>query len=595
MAKRKPLAIIDAETDPFEYNLNPEPFVWGYYDGLDFDYFWGNDDICTEELIDFIYERDVLIYAHNGGKFDFFYLLPYLKRENISLINGRISQAHIGRATLRDSYNIIPVPLRAYKKDPFDYQKMKRENRDKHRAEILKYLENDCVYLYELVSAFEDRFGRKLTIASAAMGKLKGIIEEKTMRPFERFTESQDAKYRPYYYGGRCDAVEKGELDGPWKIYDINSAYSKAMLDKHPDPTYNSFYIDTKLPKHIQCYFAHIKAKSKGCLPWRLPPLDDLSESDKLLCGENGISLKRSEYEEGKLLFPNDNRIRDYYATGWEIQAGLDTKSLTITSIIEVRIPDKVLDFSDYVLPIYDEKKNAKSIGDAIAELFAKLLLNSPYGKFALNPRDFKEYILTEYGEFPTIKEVIDGVTKYIDDERFKLNGTFPDYGIDVYERPKYEDDEFVRGFYNVSVAASITGNVRAFLWRSMCQSERVIYTDTDSIMCRKFHGEESNELGDWKCEGEADIAYIGGRKMYAFRITKGKGLRFYKDSMGQDKYEEVTEGERWKIASKGARLRPDQIIDMVTNKAVIKWYNPAPTNSLRFGTRFLSRKVQMT
>ena len=576
MAKRKPIAVIDAETDPFMYGSVPEPFVWGYYDGVDYDVFWGEDGICTEALIDHLNEREVIIYAHNGGKFDFFYLLPYLDKGNIQLINGRISQAKIGLCSLRDSYNIIPIPQKHFGKDEIEYWKFKKEFRNEHRAEILSYLQTDCFELYDIVNEFCDRFGRKLTIATAAMHRLKTIIEEDKMRSFDRFSEIQDERFRPYYFGGRCQAFEKGELKGDWEIVDINSAYPRAMLDEHPDPTYNSFYIDDNFPKNKKCYFAKIRAISSGALPWRDP-----------------------EAKIPKLEFPADNIPRVFHATGWEIEVGLRTKTLEILEIIEVRIPDKTTNFSLYVLPLYEEKKKAKAVGKKSDEIFAKLLLNSPYGKFAIDPRTFKIYELTEYGDLPS--ESINEDKPHL----WRQNSSWPEYDLDVWECPKhlpkefYEDEEdyiSVRGFYNVSVAASITGWVRAYLWESICSSERPIYTDTDSIICKKFNGVLGKELGEWDLEGKADVAYIGGRKMYAFRITEGKGVTYFRDKMlNEIRSKEATEGRRWKVATKGARLHAGQLISMVRHGKVIEWENAAPTNSLRFGTRFLKRRVKMT
>lgn len=619
MGSKSRIAVCDAETDPFKAGRPPRDFVWGFYDGLDYDVFWGEDGIALENFMEFLseYPNKLSLYAHNGGKFDFFYLLQYFDKGSIQLINGRISSATLfdGKITLRDSYNIIPVPQRYFGKDDIEYWKMERGHRNEHRAEILSYLQTDCFELYRIVTAFIDRFGRHLTLATVSMKLLKSIIEEKTCRKFERFNDSQDERFRPYYYGGRCQAFQKGELkpkSGRFKVYDINSAYPFAMLHKHPDPTYNSFYVMDYLPKGARMgpSFVHLRAISNGALPWRLPAYDNLTFQDKRFCQQNGVSLKRSEYEAGKLFFPDDNQVREYFVTGWEVQAGLDTGTIDIKKIVKVCIPDKIIDFSDFILPLYEERKEAKNKGDKVTVLFNKLLMNSSYGKFALNPREFKEYCFCEYGEKPPMNP--NDKNPYI----WFPHQTYAEYNLDIYERPKhipkklYDDPEIgldpddyrpPRGFYSVAVAASITGFVRAYLWRALCRSENAIYSDTDSIVCESFGEETGDELGQWDEEGQSDVAYIGGRKMYALRIVDGKGLRYWRDKdrvqYGIDviRSEEVTEGRRWKIACKGARLNPGEIIRMVKRGETIKWANLAPTNSLRFGQRFLTRKVKMT
>ena len=74
--KEKPqtrIAVIDFETDPFLYDRVPEPFSAGFYDGETYIDFWGDD--CADQLICYLESRkdNLIIYAHNGGKFDFYY------------------------------------------------------------------------------------------------------------------------------------------------------------------------------------------------------------------------------------------------------------------------------------------------------------------------------------------------------------------------------------------------------------------------------------------------------------------------------------------------------------------------------------------
>src|SRR5262245_7368009 len=95
------LAVIDLETDPFEFGATLEPFaagVWiqgeGYFD------FWGPQ--CVYRALAFLalIERPLIVYAHNGGKFDFFFLLQHLDNP-IKIINGRIVRAKFGRHEFR--------------------------------------------------------------------------------------------------------------------------------------------------------------------------------------------------------------------------------------------------------------------------------------------------------------------------------------------------------------------------------------------------------------------------------------------------------------------------------------------------------------
>ena len=73
-------------------------------------------------MIVFLQDKDVICYAHNGGKFDWHYITPYIDDyEPLTIIAGRLAKFTIGDCEFRDSYNIIPAPLSAYKKDDVDY------------------------------------------------------------------------------------------------------------------------------------------------------------------------------------------------------------------------------------------------------------------------------------------------------------------------------------------------------------------------------------------------------------------------------------------------------------------------------------------
>lgn len=545
MTKRK-ISVFDFETDPFDGTTNILPFVSGYYDGKDFKYWWGED--CNYELAVFLNDRYEICYAHNGGKFDFYYLLPWLERDLITVINGRISQAALGKSLLRDSFLLYPLALAKYKKDEINYEKMKRNLREEHKDEIISYLRTDCISLYEIVTNFIERFGRQLTIATASMKEFR-----KTLLPedIERFTPERDSLFRKYYYGGRCEALVKGKLKGEYVGYDINSAYSRSMIEQHPDPCSTEMIIQNTIP-NTHVYFAEIKAISYGCLPYR--------------------------NDEKKLIFPRDNEVRTYYATGYEIAAGLRTNTLDIKNINVVYVPEKTRSFNEYVSRFWEEKFLRKKENDILGEQFAKLMLNSPYGKLALNPRDYKKWYIADIGCDPP--EYEDQLYPW------ELVSAWPTFGIDIYNTP----DPSLDGFYNVSTAASITGWVRAFLWETACQCDSVVYFDTDYILCKKFNGIIGNGLGEWKHEGNVNQGYIAGKKLYAFYSGIKKG-----DTAFSDIDPKTGKYLNWKYASKGVRLTPKDIAEIATSDNVIVWFSEAPVFSLKYGQRTLQREVKQT
>ena len=535
--KQKTIAAIDVETDPFLYGRKPEPFILGFYDGDQYQEFLGDD--CVQQFIEWLREQktEYLIYAHNGGKFDFFYFLQQFEPK-LKIINGRIAKAALGNHEFRDSYLILPLPLKAHKKDDFDYRILEKEHRYKpdNLKKIKLYLLHDCEYLYEWVKKFTDRFGRKLTLASAAFDQLK-----KTGYDIPKGRESLDAKFRPFYFGGRVEAMQPGSHYGEFEYYDLNSAYPDAMMTRHPYGM--AFYQVGVLPKDGP-YFATIRARSWGALPMRA--------------------------EDGSLFFPRDGLEREYHATGWEIRAGLETQTLEILDVLECYKFEFNLAFVEYVEKFFREKAEGKRLGDKDMELFAKLMLNACYGKFGMDPSKFKEYYLCEYGELPGNPETDDELEQAM--EEWSMVSS--ENGFAIYERDDPGDS-----YYNVATAASITGYVRANLWRAICASENPIYCDTDSLMCSVFHGDKGEALGQWSLEAPLDQIHVAGKKLYAARIA-------IKNFDGEN------ESERWKTASKGARLTYDQIIRIAQGETVT-WKKDAPAFSLRYGARFIERNIK--
>lgn len=519
---QKKIAVFDCETDPFLFGRKPEPFLIGYWDEKQYRSFRR-----IEEFVEFVKTQDVICYAHNGGKFDFLYLLPYFEPDTkVFLINERLASFKLGLCEFRDSYLILPMPLSAYKKDEIDYsifERGYREDPDNLRR-ISDYLENDCRYLFELVKAFRLKYGGGMTLASTAMKQWQKISGRKS--PSQR--EAQFVFFKQWYFGGRVEVFEPGVHDLPIKVWDINSAYPKAMTAKHPYGT-----VARKLdklptePEVIGRCFLEIETNSMGAFPFQ---------------------------DKDGLKFPADGLVRNFKVTGWEYLAARDTGTLGPAKILTIYLFDDVIDFQGYVSHFYDLKKASDPASPDY--VFAKLFLNSLYGKFGQDCRDFKEFYLVEQ--------------KKTMEKEVEMEAKFQDFVSDwsLLAKPISEER---KKFYNVAVAASITGYVRAFLWRSICSATKPFYCDTDCIHALAFDGKVGPELGEWKLEFEATMGGYAGKKLYAlFNETKTKS------------------------ASKGARLTPNEVL-RVAQGETIAYKQDAPSMSMRSGVKFIERDIRMT
>lgn len=529
MARRKKSLVgtIDAETDPFLFERTPEPFAWCVYLGADdINVFWGDD--CTPSFADYLRELPpCLLYCHNGGRFDFHFLLGEAEPGSIKVINGGIAEMTIGNCTLRDSIHLIPVALAKYQKTQINYLKFEREYREENRDEIVSYLIDDCRFLLELVTGARAMLGDKLTIGSAAIAKIKaaGIRVEKQ-------NGTHDETFRPFYHGGRVEAIRPGIHKGAFSYIDINSAYPFAMLEKHPRGNVRDYVTTQELPAEPGAHFLKVVARSWGALPF--------VEST------------------GALSFPRDGVPRLYYATGWEIAAGIETGTLEVLEVIECKAPPETFSFAAFVLDTYAQRKKAKAAGDKIGELVYKLLLNSGYGKFCSNPEKHYDWELSRPG---------------VRVAGFQLYGELSNAWI---HRKPISKSQKERAYFDVATGASITGFVRAMLWRALCSVREPIYCDTDSIMCADPGALSINatDLGSWKLEATLTDVAIAGKKLYAAK--------------GRDPDGKPVE----KIASKGARLSYSEIRAVARGEAR-RWEKAAPAFGLASGPRFVAREIR--
>lgn len=478
MAKKRKIAVIDTETDPFKFGRVPRPFCCEFYTEDDWQQFWGED--CIEQLYRYLEKLPdaYIIYAHNGGKFDFHFMHAGLENP-VRIIKSRIVSAQLYHHNLRDSYAILPVPLRDYEKDVFDYSKMEKRVRGRHKTEILRYLHSDCVNLYNLVRGFVDTFGLKLTIGSSAMAQIRKRHE------FGRMNAETDKIYRPYYYGGRVQCFKGGLLKGPFKIYDVNSMYPGAMKN-YRHPVNGSFMQTDKLPTdYVRPYFLRFIGTNNNALP--------------------------CVAEDGSLQF--DKEHGEFFACSHELEIAQKYGLVKIEKILECHVAMETICFDTFVDDMMKGKIDAELAGDKAGRLFYKTHANAGYGKFGQNPDNFMDYIIVRDP----------GFEDQLEDEGYALNCEFPDF--ELWARKSDSGD---RAFYDVSIAASITSASRAILLDGLHNSEGAVYCDTDSIICREFKGEVHNtRLGAWKLEKSGEFLAIAGKKLYAlYDNPKGKALK---------------------------------------------------------------------
>jgi hypothetical protein len=531
------IATLDFETDPFKFGRVPTPFACGFFDGENYFQTWGDD--CADTMVSYLLGlRDkYLIYAHNGGKFDFCFLEKHLANP-LQFINTRLVKARLGQHELRDSYAIIPEPMKALQKDEIDYDIFEYGVRDipQNKKLISEYLKSDCIYLHGFVTRFVETFGLNLTIAGTSLKR------SKYHHPFDTITRETDAMLRPFYFGGRVECFEKGSFHLPLKYLDINSSYPDAMR-RLMHPIGRHFAALKRRPNNGKPYFAHIVADSDGALPER---------------GDNG-----------GLRFPRVKN-HEFFACSHEIETGEELGLIRVRQIKKIYATTKCTRFDTFIDECMKGKIAASESCDKVMRTFWKLLANSSYGKYAQDSSKYRDAMLFDHRKH-LVEFNVALLAENPDTDPWELEC---EYGSRVLaSRPAQ------RGMiYNVATAASITSGARSNLLRALAKADRPLYCDTDSIICLGADVEmHPTKIGAWDVEAELDELHVAGKKLYA---------GFYK-------------GECIKLAAKGIDLKGNmqeggQIVRKIAQGFSYVNHRQSPSMKVFSEAKFISRTIRL-
>lgn len=460
----KNIAVFDCETEPFDGKRTEyRPFAIGFYDGVQYRRFWGNN--CIPDFLRFLreYPEPLMLYAHNGGKFDFLFFMPYLGKE-LLIINNRITKATLYKHELRDSVSIIPEALERFhgenSKLTIDYNWFLPGVRERHKEAICDYLRADVMTLYEGVQFFRQDFGNALTIGLAALGKFRNFYN------FDCIDEETDKFFRQFYFGGRCQCFKVGVFTGNFKIYDVNSMYA-AVMKNYRHPISKDYRKTDKLTKHTT--FAIVEGENYGAFPIRT--------------------------KEG-LKFDQPNGL--FYVGIHELNAALELGLFKLSRLHYAIEHAKTQSFGEFVDWVTERKIAMEKSGFKMRRDNYKRVGNSFYGKTAQSPENYKDHMICDIADIPPSPWAC------------ALVGD----GYAVYEKPSTR-----RNYNNVAIGASITSAARAVLLRGLSAAQNPLYCDTDSIICERFNGEiHPLKLGAWKQEAKGDSIAIAGKKSYVLR-----------------------------------------------------------------------------
>lgn len=542
---------LDIETTKAQFDVRPTPICVCLYSDVPYInvQFWGADCIAESHAYLAAMPQKGLVIAHNGGKFDFgFYELDPGK---MRVIGSRLLESQLAGHKTLDTFLLMPTSLKNLgAKWETDLETHHLDAPPEHRTKILDYCTQDCKVLLEAYRRFckvftGDEFKHcKPTAAANAFRELKKTLPDANPTLF-RTTGVYDEKMREYYHGGIVNTFGKSrDLTGEFTMVDANSMYPAAMLNAQ-HPASNRFVVaanpkltpDGKLSKFGDRIF-FIKFDGYSSI---LPH----------------VGLKGLEYDV----------VGQYSVTSHELQAALKYGLVRVDKIIEVLVFADTCDFSEFVETYYQKRMDCKAQKDPIADVY-KIVLNSAYGKFGQNPEN---YAVNQSTDFKLPPEPLENHSEW---RLAGVNNEIPIYFWECEKVLEKEDANYI----NVAAAASITGAARACLIEAIgaviSAGGCVHYCDTDSIV---FEGKPTMQLGDklgqWKIEAELSRVVIAAPKLYALE---------YADKPG-----------KFKVASKGVRVKAEEIISLVNGKADITYYPEVGSHNYKGEYRTVRRTIK--
>lgn len=496
-------------TADFETNVDENDCrVWAYsiceIDNPN-NFIYGN---CIEDFIKFCSGKEnYVLYFHNL-KFDGEYIFSYLLNNGYSCIKDKkdrqdktfttlISDTgqfysieiffetsnpkHVNKVTIYDSLKILNFSVEQIAKDfnlpirklEIDYKKHREVGHILTDDEIA-YIRNDVEIMARALKIMFDENLTKMTIGSDALSSYKEM-NRNFNHYFPVLPYDIDKDIRKSYKGGftYLNDIYAEKETGSGIVFDKNSMYSaKMMFEKLPfgNPIFfNGKYESDKLyPLYVQTISCVFDLK-EGMIP-TIQIKNNLSFlPNEYVKSSNGdivtLTLTNIDLE---LFFEHYNVTNITYHSGWKFKS---IKGL----------------FTKYIEYWTDKKIQAKKEKNTALYRIAKLMLNSLYGKFGLNPDVRSKY--------PYLNE--DGIVKY---------SLYPAETRD----PIY-----------IPVASFITSYARADIIRSSQKirdysinkygKDLYVYSDTDSIHCLFDENEDLSSvldiddyrLGAWKLESK--------------------------------------------------------------------------------------------
>lgn len=373
---------------------NPENFIYGN---------------SIEDFIKWCSKKDenYILYFHNL-KFDSEFIFSYLLQNGYTFIKdkkdrkdktftatisdfGQIYNAeiyfdthnkrHINKVTICDSLKVLNFSVEQIAKDfdlpirklELDYNEIREIGHELTPHEI-DYIRNDVEIMARALEILFDNQLNKITIASNALASYKELNKNfDTYFPKLEFIEDQEI--RKSYRGGftYLNPIYKDVLVGSGLVLDVNSLYPSVMKYERlpygkPEYFQGQYKEDKLYPLYVQTFTCSFELK-EGFIPTIQIKNNMSFVPNEYLESSNGdiVTLTMSNIDL-ELFFKHYNVYDITYDSGYKFRC--------LTGL-----------FTNYIDKWSESKIEAKKEKNGAMYLISKLMLNSLYGKFGLNPK----------------------------------------------------------------------------------------------------------------------------------------------------------------------------------------------------------------
>ena len=497
------------------------PFRLGYAVYISLDKFNKIKRIEEKELwkigdfVDFIHsklrkKKTLYIFAHNQ-QFDTRVLhLPFVFKDlgykvELPIINMRtfiwkIATEH-GNMTFLDTANYAVSTVDNLGID-MGYPKLKVDFETINDIDLMRYCKRDVEIIKEFILNLlsfidEHKLGSfRNTLASLSLSAFRTRFMDRP--PHIHTNQRALSLERDSYFGGRTEAWFIGyKTNQDFYALDVNSMYPYVMAyDKLPIRLFN--YIENPFLHELKTLMENFYCIAKV----------------KLNTDENCYPLR----DKGKLLFPKGEFITTLSHP--ELENALENDH--ITKIYELTTYYTAPIFREFVNYFYDLRQEYTKAGNMSWRFITKIMLNSPYGKFA-QQEPHREYI----GIDPDNLFAINHGLNYEDRIRFKETTWFSEIFLE------YKKGETTFSFPGLSSAITAYGRMLLWEYIKIAGQNNVFYMDTDSLIVNAKGYKnladyiDSHTLGLLKIEAHSTRLIIHGAKDYRMRGKKvRKGLK---------------------------------------------------------------------